>query len=572
MSLLGRLVTATLLVLVVAMGALVWAAEVSLRRDLANDLATALEREARLVAAALPADSAGRRAAVHRLGAESGHRITLIDAEGRVVAESNAPDGALGSIGNHAGRPEVRQALATGVGRATRASATFGPRLLYVAVRGGPSIVRVAAPYAQVDATVHRAQRAVLVAVLVALGVGTLLALFTGRTIARPLVAIGQAARAIAAGQPPRFPHSSITDVEALVQALRQMHGQLGERFTQLRQERAEVAAVLEAMVEAVVAADARGRVVTANGALRRLLGYPAEAALPELPQLFRAKAAREVVDRLRAGEAVAGRELELEGRVLLASGRPLPDGGVVLVLHDLTEVRRLEAVRRDFVTNVSHELKTPLTSISGYAETLLGDRPDEATAERFLQVILGNARRMQRLVDSLLDLARIESGGWRPRAEPVGVAAAAREIWAGLDGRAAQRQVTFAVEEEGPDPVTAHADPDALRQVLTNLLDNALRHSPAGGRITCRARREGGGVAVEVQDTGAGIAREHLPRIFERFYRADPSRAREAGGTGLGLAIVKHLVEAHGGRVWARSELGQGAVIGAFFPDPPPG
>lgn len=567
MNLPGRLVFGTILVLLATMAVVVWIAKGALRRDLERDLAAGLEREARVISAALPEDSLAARAAVHRFSRENGHRITLIDSTGRVVAESGVPDINLGAIADHSARPEFRSALAGGVGTDIRSSPTFGTPLLYVAVKGGPGVVRVAAPYAQVAATVHRAQAAVLWAALIALGAGSLLALFAGRSIARPLTEITQAANAIAAGRPPRFPHSGIPDVDGLVQALREMHGQLAYRFEQALRERAEVAAVVESMVEGVVAADARGQVVTANAAMRRLLGYRADEPLPQLPQLFRSKAAREVVDAVRRGEATDGREVEFEGRTLLATARPLPAGGAVLVFHDLTAIRRLEAVRRDFVANVSHELKTPLTSISGYAETLLSDKPDPLTAERFLEVILGNARRMQRLVDSLLDLSRIESGSWQPAAEAVPVAAVAREIWAGLPARATAADVSLTVEV-APEAASAHVDPDALRQVLTNLFDNALRYTPAGGRITCGTRRDEGGVVLSVSDTGSGIARDHLSRIFERFYRADPSRSREEGGTGLGLAIVKHLVEAHGGRVWAESELGNGTTILAFLPD----
>jgi two-component system phosphate regulon sensor histidine kinase PhoR len=235
-------------------------------------------------------------------------------------------------------------------------------------------------------------------------------------------------------------------------------------------------------------------------------------------------------------------------------------------VLHDLTEVRRLEAVRRDFVANVSHELKTPLTSISGYAETILTDHPEPEITRRFLETILGNARRMQRLVDDLLDLSRIEAGRWQPEIESVDLAAAAQDVWGTLRDRATQRGVTLTVDPGSPQ---VPADADALRQILTNLIDNSLRHTPPGGRIICRARVDGDGVVVAVADTGTGIASDHLPRIFERFYRADQSRSREEGGTGLGLAIVKHLVEAHGGRVWAESERGRGATVSFWLPTP---
>jgi two-component system phosphate regulon sensor histidine kinase PhoR len=266
-------------------------------------------------------------------------------------------------------------------------------------------------------------------------------------------------------------------------------------------------------------------------------------------------------------GGTVRDRQVEMDGRSLLLNARPLPSGGAVLVIHDVTEVRRLEAIRRDFVANVSHELKTPLTSISGYAETLLSDTPSRETTHQFLTTILGNARRMQRLVDDLLDLSRIESGRWQPTRTELDLPAVARESWAALAARPEAGRVTFDLDA-APEAEHLTADLDAVRQVLTNLFDNSLRYTPAGGRITCRARREDGGVALSVRDSGSGIAHEHLGRIFERFYRADTSRSREEGGTGLGLAIVKHLVEAHGGRVYAESERGRGTTVTCWFPD----
>ena len=436
-----------------------------------------------------------------------------------------------------------------------------------MAIPGGPGVVRVAAALSQVDDVVQRAQRSVGGAALLALLVGVVFAFLAGRSIAQPLTAITAAARAIAAGSPPRFPRSGVPDIDRLVQALRQMHQQLGDRFDELRREQAETAALVESMVEGVIAADARGHIVTANPAARRILGYEPGEPLPDLAELFRVKAAREVVDAVLEGQPVEDRELDMADRAFLVNARPLPAGGAVLVIHDLTEIRRLEAVRRDFVANVSHELKTPLTSISGYAETLLTDHPDPDTTQRFLATILSNARRMQGLVDDLLDLSRIESGRWQPSRSTLDLEAVALESWAALAGRADSREAEF-VLDLAPDARSVCADLDAFRQVLTNLLDNSLRYIPRGGRITCISRREGSGTAVLVRDNGIGITREHLPRIFERFYRADPARSREEGGTGLGLAIVKHLVEAHGGWVSAESERGTGTTVICWFPD----
>ncbi len=568
MTVARRLILGTVVILILTVLTLLWGAERSLRRDLEGDIAGNLQREAQLVREALPADSLAWDDAVHRLSRANGHRLTLIDGTGRVRADSDFPPGPLPVIENHAGRPEVRAALNGGSGVATRRSETVGRLLMYVAVPGGPGVIRVAANLAQVDEIVRRAQHAVAGAALLALLVGTVLALVAGRSIAQPLTRIAGAARAIAAGAPPRFPRSGITEIDLLVQSLRQMHQQLGDRFSELRREQAESAALVESMVEGVIAADGRGHIVTANPAARRLLGYGATTVLPDLPALFRVKAAREVVDVVLEGHPVQDRPLEMDGRVFLVNARPLPAGGAVLVLHDLTEVRRLEAVRRDFVANVSHELKTPLTSISGYAETLLGDSADADTTRRFLGTILNNARRMQRLVDDLLDLSRIEAGRWQPNRTEADLGAVARESWAALAVRAESRDVALELDL-APNAAVVHADLDAVRQILTNLLDNSLRHTPAGGRITVIGRRLAGATTLAIRDTGAGITHDHLPRIFERFYRADASRSREEGGTGLGLAIVKHLVEAHGGRVYAESERGSGTTVTCVFPDP---
>jgi signal transduction histidine kinase len=265
-------------------------------------------------------------------------------------------------------------------------------------------------------------------------------------------------------------------------------------------------------------------------------------------------------------GGVVERRELDLGGRTVVISARPLEGGGTLLVLSDVTDLRRLETIRRDFVGNVSHELKTPLTAIAGYAETLASEAPGDSDAARFAAIIVDHASRMQRLVDDLLDLSRIESGGWQPEPEPVAIEPAARDAWSPFVERAVERRVEFdtAVTDSAG---TIQVDPDALRQIFTNLFDNALRHTAPGGRVRVLATPANDDVIVRVSDTGTGISAEHLPRIFERFYRVDPGRSREEGGTGLGLAIVKHLVEAHGGSVSAESELGRGTTILLTFP-----
>ena len=560
----GRLVAGTVVVLFFTVAILVWTAGRSLQRNLEDELERSLQLEARLVDAA--ATASGRPTEVLRgLERRSSHRIVVFDRAGDIIATGDTARPEIPTV-DEATYPEVRAALSGGTGRDVRRADAISPVEMHVAIPTVDGAVRVSASMAQVDDIVRKARRAMLGAALVALLVGSGLAFIAGRSIAQPLSDLAGAARAIAHGSLPRFPRSGIPDIDSLVQAVRQMHRQLDERFAQLRDERAASAALVESMLEGVIAADGRGRITTANAAARRLLGYEAEHVLPDVRQLFRSKSAREIVTAVLQGEAVQDRQLDLDGSTLLVNARPLGNEGAVLVLHDLTELRRLETVRRDFVANVSHELKTPLTSISGYAETLLTEMPDAATGREFLTIILSNAHRMQRLVDDLLDLSRIESGRWQPRVETMDVTFAAREVWATLAERAAARGTRFEVRVE-PGAASLEADPDAVRQILTNLIDNSLRYVGRGGIVAFVAREVDGGVELRVADNGVGITSDHLPRIFERFYRADTSRSREEGGTGLGLSIVKHLVEAHGGRVSAESELGVGTTIRCWFP-----
>jgi two-component system phosphate regulon sensor histidine kinase PhoR len=309
--------------------------------------------------------------------------------------------------------------------------------------------------------------------------------------------------------------------------------------------------------------------VTTLNPAARDLLKLAPDAAAPAALELFRQRPARDLVEKSLAGGASAGQEVELDGRTVLLSGHPLPTGGAVLVLHDITGLKRLETVRRDFVANVSHELKTPLTVIRGYAETLLAEETPPDVRKSFVEKVLANAQRMQQLVDDLLDLSRIESGAWAPRPERLALAPLLQDVWASLKPRADALHLAFR-SELAADAAAVTADAPGARQILLNVLDNSVRYTPAGGTITARSSRSAKGVTVEIRDTGIGIPGEHLPRIFERFYRVDAARSRELGGTGLGLAIVKHLVEAHGGRVTAESALGAGTTIRIVFPEPP--
>jgi len=567
MKLVTRLFASIGLLVAAAVAGSIIAADVILRRHLEQEIAGELEREARLVAAFTPADSARWPEFAALAGARLGRRVTLIDPEGHVRGDTEFDRASLARLENHRNRPEVRAVLdsAQRVGMNERLSASTNEPQMYIAIKDGPpglAVVRVSTTLIVVDAQVHAVQRAVAAAGLLLLLATWLVAWLLSRVLARPLLGIADAARDIAAGRAAEFPDVHVPELAHHVDALRAMHHELERRFEDLRREREESRTLLEALSDGVLAADKRGTVVSTNAAARGLLGYDDTEPLPPLGELFHDRAHRALMREVLAGAVVEGRELDLGDRTVVVSARPLEEGGTLLVLSDVTDVRRLETIRRDFVANVSHELKTPLTAIAGYAETLAAEARD-SQAIGFAQTIVDNARRMQRLVDDLLDLSRIESGSWHPESRVIGVDASAREAWRPFAERAASQKV----ELETSDSVAVNSDPEALRQIFTNLFDNALRHTAPGGRIRVAAERAGDETVVSVSDTGSGIPADHLPRIFERFYRVDPSRSRQEGGTGLGLAIVKHLVEAHGGRVEADSELGRGTTIHLYFP-----
>jgi two-component system phosphate regulon sensor histidine kinase PhoR len=564
-----RFFASTSLLVATTVLALTLAADRILRRELESQIAAGLQREAELVAQEVTEDSVTWSTLAIRLGNLIGHRVTLIDGQGRVRGDTEFPADALGNLENHGRRPEVLAAEAKGEGSAERLSVSTNQRRLYVAVRGlrpGIAIVRLSATLDAVDQEIGAIQQAVLLAGAIAIGIAAFLAWVGSRHYARPLIGLTNAAQAIAEERIPVFPDSRIPEIAQHTRALRAMHTELDTRFTALRREREESAALVEAMTDGVIATDARGAIRTCNTAARRLLRLDPVAAPPPLAELFHDAPARALVTDLRAGREVTHRELHLAERAVVVTGRPLPDGGSLLVIRDISELRRLETVRRDFVANVSHELKTPLTAIAGYAETLVSEAAPDAQDGRFAATILTHARRMQRLVEDLLDLSRLESGGWTPHPVPLDVVPSVRDAWAPFAERAHVAGVEFTVTPAaGAERISV--DPDAWRLVLTNLFDNALRYMPGGGRLTVAVSADGDAVAVAVMDTGSGIPAEHLPRIFERFYRVDPSRSREQGGTGLGLAIVKHLVEGHGGRAGAESHLGRGTTIRLIFP-----
>jgi signal transduction histidine kinase len=499
-------------------------------------------------------------------GVATGHRITLIDSTGHVVGDSEFDGPALQALENHATRPEVVAARKTGLGSIRRMSPSTGEEQLYVAVKARRGTARVSVTTRAVEDIFASARSGVLVAGLISFLLAGILAVLFSRSVSRPIVDLSNVARSLAAGERKRHPPLAAPgEVGDLADAVHRLAEQLEARISALAAEQSVLSALVETLNEGVIAISPAHEVVRISETGRRLLSIdrPIPFAVDFLP---RDATLRNAIALALSGTATEPEELIMGDTTFSLTARPLVNGGAVVALFDLTPIRKLEAVRRDFVANVSHELRTPLTIIGGFAETLQDPEIPAARRAEFAKTIFSNTQRMQRIVDELLDLSRIETGHWRPRPESIRVADSAAEVFARSAASAKSKSVTLDTSID-PDAQTIVADRTALEQILINLVENALRHTGEGGRITIQTLAEADGVSLIVGDTGSGIPPEHLPRIFERFYRADSGRSREAGGTGLGLAIVRHLVEAHGGMVRAESVVGTGTTIRIFFP-----
>jgi two-component system phosphate regulon sensor histidine kinase PhoR len=520
-----------------------------------------------------------------RAARPSQSRVTLIAGDGRVVADSEVAVADLGRVENHAGRPEVVAALQGRLGHDVRRSATVDAPLLYVAVPLRESgavrgVLRLALPLSVVTsshADVHRAMFfGAAVALAVALGIG----LFVAGRVTRPVVEMEAIARRMSEGDfTARAPTRSPDEIGRLGRALNVMSARLRGKIEDLEHEQAKISAVLDGMVEGVIAVDARDHIVAMNEPARVLFEVGAgRGERKPLLEVIRNADLHALLGEVRhAGTpvVVGRRELVVPGmppRTVQANAVPVDLGaeevGVVMVLHDVSQLRRLQTVRTEFVANVSHELRTPLTAIHGYLETLLGgalDEPDDA--RRFLEIVFRHTERLGRLLDDLTDLSDIELGRVRLQLESLDVGGVVESVLAIMGRRAETRRVALdaTLPPELPDVM---ADHDRLEQILINLVDNAVKYTDAGGRVTVAARPLAPDmVEISVADTGVGIPPSDLPRITERFYRVDKARSRELGGTGLGLAIVKHLVIAHGGELAIESEPGRGTTVRVTLP-----
>lgn len=412
---------------------------------------------------------------------------------------------------------------------------------------------------------IHIVRRDLLLASLFAMAIAIALSAWLAQRAASRLNRIVAFAGRIATGDlSARIEEGNLDEISEVAHALDATAARLQDSFTTLEARQRELAALLDSMQEAVVAVDSAGRIAWSNSIMQRIAPLAARQGQALVHAVRDPEVLACVEAALARGEIKSGKATSVApGRTFDINAAPTPDGGVVAVLHDVTEISRAEQMRRDFIANVSHELRTPLTSISGYVETLLeSDYKFPGPTREFLGIILKNATRMNRLTEDLLALARVESGDYRVRSRPIPASALVRGAIRALAGMV--MDLDLRIEPAAAPDSLVLADEDALTQVFGNLIENAVKYGKKGKRIVVGARDEGDFVEFYVQDFGPGIPSEHLGRIFERFYRIDKARSRESGGTGLGLAIAKHIVLAHGGAIRVESELGSGATF--FF------
>jgi two-component system phosphate regulon sensor histidine kinase PhoR len=538
--------------------------ESSLRQQIEGNLRQKTAMFALAVSVA-PLSNTNLNQTAQRIAQSSGARATVIDSGGLVLADSGAD---AEKMENHARRPEFQAALDGRVGMDTRHSHTLGTDFLYIAQPVPGGAVRLAVPLSAIADANRKVWRSLIFASALACFIAVLLAGWASRSVSARLGKILEFAGKIAEGDfSARLSEYENDEIGRVATALDVTARKLETSFQQVENSRSELEAVLNSMQEPVVAVSSDGHAQWANRRMEMLTPTGVRLGQPVVQTVRDPNFLASIQEVAQHRKLVTARVNSfVPGRVFAATIAPMPAGGLVAVLHDLTDAESIEKTRRDFIANVSHELRTPLTSIQGYAETLLDGVNGEETQREFLEIIRKNASRMSRLTEDLLILARVESGDKKLQPRPLSATELLRDASDYFHDQRSDSHMRLDVVNEALKMVSA--DRDAIFQVFSNLIDNACKYAAQGERILIGAHDVEGFVQFYVRDYGQGIASEHLPRLFERFYRVDKARSRESGGTGLGLAIAKHIMLAHGGVITAESELNHGCTFVFSIPE----
>lgn len=547
-------------------------------REIEHQLQNTIQLVKTLIAQSSPDDynAAQLEAEITRWGGAMQTRITLIDEKGAVRADSERDPS---SMENHSDRPEIVSARASGRGKNIRFSNTLGKDMLYLAMplvadKTAGTIVRVSLPMEHITEIHHSIYSSLGKIFLILLIVATLIGAWLARRIYRPLNNIVTTANSIAAGDfSHKLPVTSKDEIGVLTTAVNSMSDELQRRFSEINEKSTILNTILSNINDGIIAVDKESKVVYINNAVGKLFDFDiASASGKYIWEIIRNDrliqfskgAISQPIESLPRSENISLISRQL--RVYCASVKGLPDI-YLIVIYDITEQNRFEQLRKDFVANVSHELRTPLTIISGYADALKeGAINDKSRADEFLSIIDKNARQLTNLVEDLLDLSRLESQAGIARIKPGNLKKTIERVIENLQPAIDQKQHTLTTDIPKNLPDISY-DPDLLEKAITNLLDNAIKYTPAKGRIEIRVKSDSAKAQIEVADNGIGIPPEDMPRIFERFYRVDKSRSREMGGTGLGLAIAKHIVQLHSGEITVQSKAGAGTTFTIILP-----
>lgn len=512
-------------------------------------------------------------------------RITIVDAAGNVIIDTERDHT---TMDNHALRPEISEALKGKTGKTTRYSNTLKVELLYIArpvYRDGSVIgaIRLSRPLYEINTLLRKLYFNIFVGV----AIGLIFSLFLGYrvsvNITKPIKEITYAASRVASGElGKRVNISGKDEVGVLADSINDMASKLNDTILSLKDKNIKLEAIMSSVVNGIIAIDSRERILFINPVAAKLLNIAEEDVVGKhLLQVVRSNAIDNYLKELLKGKSFFDTELSIdypEERVLKLYANPIKQldksgiAGIIITIQDITELRKLERMRTEFVANVSHELKTPLTSIKGFAETLKnGAIEDKEDAVRFLDIIEAEADRLYRLISDILSLSELEQKKTKTVSEKIKIDKIVKDVLSMLKGQADKKDIelTSKVQEDIKSPV---GDPDKLKQMLINLVDNALKYTPEKGRVSVEAyngtdSHGKDGIVIKVSDNGIGIPKQHIPRLFERFYRVDKARSRKLGGTGLGLAIVKHIVILFEGEIDVKSEVGKGTVFAITLP-----